>query len=249
MSELVDCINSLSAKDIIKSIAKTANGTPFYLQTSGLTGGPDSIAGLEFWFDGQDATTFALNGNKVTQWDDKSGNARHVGNAVDAERPTWSAVTGRVTFVAASSTTLTSGLFVVFDQPITVFVLYKLTGALNVSMVAFGGIGAATNVFAHASLFKIRSATMLAAGATNANDNIHVAEFNGVTSNYWINGVLGAGPGDAGAVGMGQIIFGATTTAAWYADMEVMEAFGYSRVLSVDERTDLSSYLTNKWGL
>ena len=33
MSELVDCINALSAKDIIKSIAKTANGTPFYLQT------------------------------------------------------------------------------------------------------------------------------------------------------------------------------------------------------------------------
>jgi len=35
MSELVDCINSLSAKDIIKSATKTANGTPFYLQTSG----------------------------------------------------------------------------------------------------------------------------------------------------------------------------------------------------------------------
>ena len=38
MSELIDCINNLSAKDIIKSIAKTDNGTPFYLQTSGLGG-------------------------------------------------------------------------------------------------------------------------------------------------------------------------------------------------------------------
>jgi len=38
MSELINCINNLSAKDIIKSIAKTANGTPFYLQTSGLGG-------------------------------------------------------------------------------------------------------------------------------------------------------------------------------------------------------------------
>ena len=35
MSELTDCTNSLTAKDIIKSIAKTANGVPFYLQTSG----------------------------------------------------------------------------------------------------------------------------------------------------------------------------------------------------------------------
>ena len=38
MSELINCINNLSAKDIIKSIAKTANGTPFYLQTLGLGG-------------------------------------------------------------------------------------------------------------------------------------------------------------------------------------------------------------------
>ena len=38
MSELVDCINNLSAKDIIKSAAKTANGVPFYIQTSGLSG-------------------------------------------------------------------------------------------------------------------------------------------------------------------------------------------------------------------
>lgn len=35
MSELIDCIDGLTAEDIIKSIAKTANGLPFYLQTSG----------------------------------------------------------------------------------------------------------------------------------------------------------------------------------------------------------------------
>ena len=35
MSELINCINNLSAKDIIKSIAKTSNGTPFYLNTVG----------------------------------------------------------------------------------------------------------------------------------------------------------------------------------------------------------------------
>ena len=35
MSELIDCINNLSAKDIIRAIAKTANGLPFYLTTYG----------------------------------------------------------------------------------------------------------------------------------------------------------------------------------------------------------------------
>lgn len=38
MSELVDCINNLSAKDIIRSVAKTANGVPFYINTWGLGG-------------------------------------------------------------------------------------------------------------------------------------------------------------------------------------------------------------------
>jgi len=38
MSELIDCVDGLTAKDIIKSIAKTANGVPFYLQTIGAGG-------------------------------------------------------------------------------------------------------------------------------------------------------------------------------------------------------------------
>lgn len=38
MSELTDCINNLSAKDIIRAVAKTANGVPFYIQTSGISG-------------------------------------------------------------------------------------------------------------------------------------------------------------------------------------------------------------------
>lgn len=38
MSELVDCIDGLTAEDIIRSVAKTANGMPFYLQTLGLGG-------------------------------------------------------------------------------------------------------------------------------------------------------------------------------------------------------------------
>ena len=35
MSDLVNCIDGLTASDIIKAVAKTANGTPFYLSTLG----------------------------------------------------------------------------------------------------------------------------------------------------------------------------------------------------------------------
>ena len=35
MSELVDCIDGLTAEDIIKAAARTDNGTPFYIDTVG----------------------------------------------------------------------------------------------------------------------------------------------------------------------------------------------------------------------
>ena len=38
MSEIIDCADGLTAEDIIRAIAKTANGIPFYLMTSGLSG-------------------------------------------------------------------------------------------------------------------------------------------------------------------------------------------------------------------
>jgi len=38
MSELVDCIDGLTAEDIIKAAARTDNGTPFYINTLGLGG-------------------------------------------------------------------------------------------------------------------------------------------------------------------------------------------------------------------
>jgi len=61
MSELVNCINNLSAKDIIKSIAKTANGVPFYLQTSGLGGFCDEYAAVYAALSAPGAYTSAQN--------------------------------------------------------------------------------------------------------------------------------------------------------------------------------------------
>jgi hypothetical protein len=52
---------------------------------------PNSIAGLEWWLDAADATTVSLQAgtNLVTQWDDKSGNARHAAQATSGSRPSW----------------------------------------------------------------------------------------------------------------------------------------------------------------
>jgi hypothetical protein len=61
---------------------------------AGLLGGaasppfdPSSIANLKLWLDASDTATISLSGSAVTQWNDKSGNAKHVTQATSARRP------------------------------------------------------------------------------------------------------------------------------------------------------------------
>jgi hypothetical protein len=48
-------------------------------------------ASLALWLDADDASTLTLNGSTVSQWNDKSGNARHVSQATAANQPTLTA--------------------------------------------------------------------------------------------------------------------------------------------------------------
>lgn len=41
------------------------------------------------WLDGADGSTVSLSGSAVTQWNDKSGNGRHVSQSTAASRPTY----------------------------------------------------------------------------------------------------------------------------------------------------------------
>lgn len=46
---------------------------------------------LATWFDAEDTASITLNGATVSQWNDKSGNARHVAQATAANQPTYQA--------------------------------------------------------------------------------------------------------------------------------------------------------------
>ena len=48
---------------------------------------PQSIPNLWAWYDADDAATFSLSGNDVTQWNDKSGNSLHLSQSNSANRP------------------------------------------------------------------------------------------------------------------------------------------------------------------
>jgi hypothetical protein len=53
--------------------------------------------GLALWLDAADSSTITLNGSNVAQWNDKSGNGRHVSQATAANQPAYvaSALNGK----------------------------------------------------------------------------------------------------------------------------------------------------------
>lgn len=208
----------------------------------------------EFWFDGQDTSTIALNFNRVIQWDDKSGFDRHVANAVDAQRPTYDPVTGRITFVAANSTYLQLANFIApLAQPVTIFILYR-KNALNliaIHNIFTGGNAYATSIIFYIQLqqFRFWAGADMINGAIDQIDHIHSAEANGVISNYWIDGVLVVGPANSGVQPLDGITLGSSPILNNFFDGEIMEVFGYNCLLTPAERTALDAYLTSKWGL
>lgn len=67
-------------------------GFPRMLRVAGTAWTPANLgSALSLWLDASDSSTITLNGSTVSQWNDKSGNARHVSQATATNQPTYSA--------------------------------------------------------------------------------------------------------------------------------------------------------------
>ena len=207
----------------------------------------------EVWLDGKDDGSFTLDGTSVDQWDDKGALGADVSNDVDATRPTYDINTGRVTFTAANQTFLQSAVFgSALSQPNTVFVVVKnsvfidyayiidLNSAAQVCLLNTESLGVNWQMYAGAILL----------GATNINDNIHTLGFNGVSSEYWINGAsVSVSVGNPGAGAIDRITLGARAALTLNADMELMEVIVFNADISDVDRDKITGYLANKWDI
>lgn len=91
-------VSPLGAICISIDVAVTySNGLPFAANgaLAAVSGAPWTPAALgsalALWLDADDASTITLNGSTVSQWNDKSGNARNVSQATAANQPTLTA--------------------------------------------------------------------------------------------------------------------------------------------------------------
>lgn len=104
--------------------------SPKLMRPRATSANPLSFSGLAAWWDASDAASITLNSTTVSEWRDKSGNARHLTQATAARQPTYqsSAQNGLAAIAFANTSTqylaYSSGMFT-FTGAGTVFVVIK----------------------------------------------------------------------------------------------------------------------------
>lgn len=180
------------------------------------------------WLDANDSSTITLNGSTVSQWSDKSGNARHATQGVGANQPLYGLRTDSKNLINFSQA---------FDN-----VFWLKTGGVDaIAPVVTPNVGLAPN--------GTMTANRVVFNAINAGTSRMYADSGAIvagqqyTSSYWIKA---ANPEDVGKtifhrhVGRTAYLF-VTLTAEWQRITRTETAFNSALSFSIEIRPSLGS--------
>ena len=102
---------------------------------------PKSISGLQLWLDAADSSTITGT-TSVSQWNDKSGNARHVSQASAALRPSYSSTSNAIVFSGSPYLSIPNALAAITPS-YTIFVVEKRASANVMFFIGQHSIGTA----------------------------------------------------------------------------------------------------------
>lgn len=242
---------------------------------SGISGNLEPVnpvtANIFAWFDASRAGDFTYSsGTSVSQWNDRSGNARHISQGTAANQPSRSGtMNGRSTVIfdnsndrLAFSSTQDMGenysIFAVLDTPSivaggTAYIFAEGGGSSGL----FIGFGDQTGGLTNERMVWLNSSTAKGVGetATNISDGDH--QFTWVltsktSSDYWFDRV---------SKSLSVSTNGNFTSTEWpryilqigypFASLgsELAELIIYNAALGTSDRESVENYLKDKWGL
>lgn len=231
------------------SIAATASFTP------------TDITDLFMWFDASNAASITSSGSpaKVSQWNDLSGNSRHLVQATSAKQPYTGTQTqnalNAIEFDQARATTMTWALAdYTRDDPCTIFTVVKRTAGSRVhfSMGDDNGWAVTTNggTGVYGALFG--GLTWIDAGASTTAWVRHTFTYVGNAAGtktyvvYRDGTSVGTGTNSA-SVMSGSFWAGGDPSGT--QSLHFAEVLIYKRVLNSTERGQVDTYLSAKWGI
>jgi len=209
-------------------------------------------AGLQSWYDADDASTFDFDsGVLVRRWLDKSGRGRHLQQLNNTFVPQRSGTqNGKATVVFDGyDDYMDTGPFTV-AQPFTLIMALDTTGATLKGW--WGSVGGDVQIYTANPMLDMYAATGNSIGldVTTSHGGAHqwAFVFNGTTSSAYKDGALQA-QGDAGVAGTltGWRTAERNLFSGYRLDGQLFEVIAYSRVLTDPERQQVEAYLTAKW--
>jgi len=214
---------------------------------------PTQISGCALWLDAADSSTITLSGSSVTQWNDKSGNARNASGGVS---PTFS--NNAVVFNGSTQHLTTT--YTAVPSAETVFVVATITGSTAPqNYFIFGtattnGRGYQVNLTSGTYTVnwdKSGVARYAATGGILQNVRFLTSGlFTGTAGSTGVNGGSQSTQASFSFSGAGTTaIGGAGNTAGTFWQGSINEIIIYNTTLTTDQRQQIEGYLARKWGL
>jgi hypothetical protein len=220
---------------------------------------PRNISGLQLWLDAADQSSITLSGSSVTQWSDKSGNARHLGVGSGTTSYSSNAIQLANSYMFVSSPVDLSS--------VTVFIVAKTTGGNNQTVFegrptsspdwnSLDGFGFYMDSQSSIRFYGQQDVWQFSTfSVSTSTPQVFSFQSSGTSVSGWYNGVSQSG---------GTLSSSRTSTAqgfaigaAWYngsyinviANTSLYEIITYNTVLTTTQRQQVEGYLAQKWGL
>ena len=209
---------------------------------------PLSISGMQFWIDSDDASTFTYSsGVLVSQWNDKSGNARHVSQATTTKQPSRNTTRNSkntVAFAVGRADELVSAN-VTMAQPMTIFIVARYS---NVDANNHTALAPRVYFGTYAEYYLYAGVGGHGTGSDDALWHYFTCIANGASSSIAVdNGSPITGNPGANGWATHPIRVGADNGATGW-DGDIAEILIYNTSLGSTDLANVKSYLASKWG-
>lgn len=234
---------------------------------------PTQISGCVLWLDGADLTTLFMDvagttpvtasGQSVSFWKDKSTSGNNATNATNQPTVTYNAQNSRsvLNFDGSQYLSLTASKLPTGSTNFTFFLVPKTASSAVQVYFSYGTYPASTGQFPQFYLFNYQfyndlyGVSGISDNGTYNNDYAIMATTAGTNFNAYINDTaftngndlpitLNTGS-DFAAIGVSLV----GTTLNYYLNGQMAEIIAYDRVLTTNERQQITGYLAWKWGL
>jgi hypothetical protein len=213
----------------------------------------------DLWLDAADTSTIISSLGSVSQWNDKSGNAANVSNALSAQQPETGLATINglnVLSFNGSSDRLRNTVVAAATQPNTLVTVARSTSGVTVTKSLFNATGLPTNAmfYRNSSPRVVSLFAGTVAGVQSVGDQtqpkVLVAAFNGSSSFTRVNGSQSANfNSGSSSKGVGYQIGSNASNSGEFWDGDIAEVLFFDRLLTAGDISLLESYLSAKWGI